>query len=64
MRTVVIPIDAHAVRCPQCGLILHNLRKLGIRHQVGCKCGTEVVVERRRSERKLEGKDVVHRGTR
>lgn len=56
MNTVVIPADAQVIRCPRCGTVLHNLQKLGVRHQVGCRCGAKVIVDRRGTERTLSAK--------
>ena len=50
MVTVVIPTDATEVQCPSCGVVLHNLAPLGVRHQVDCQCGADVVVERREAD--------------
>lgn len=44
---IVIPRGANAVPCPRCGLVLHNLKTLGIGYQVGCACGAKVIVDRR-----------------
>lgn len=49
MAHVVIPAKANSVPCPNCGLVIHNLAKFGVRHQVDCACGTKVIVERRRT---------------
>ncbi len=54
MPTIIIPKNADSVPCPACGAKLDNLAKLGIRHQVDCRCGAKVVVERR------EGDATVH----
>jgi transposase len=53
MVTVVIPPTATSVPCPNCGLVIHNLAPLGIRHQVGCKCGAKVIVERRKADQMI-----------
>lgn len=47
MPTVIIPKTADSVACPACGSKLDNLAKLGVRHQVDCRCGAKVIVERR-----------------
>jgi len=50
MRTVIIPKTADSVPCPACGAKLDNLAKLGVKHQVDCRCGAKVIVERRESD--------------
>jgi len=49
MRTVIIPKNAESVACPACGSKLDNLAKLGVKHQVECRCGATVIVERRKA---------------
>ncbi len=67
MHTVVIPANAYKVPCPNCGQVLLNLQPLGVRRQVGCKCGARVVVERRaaadrRSMRRSDRRKTSHGG--
>jgi DNA-directed RNA polymerase subunit RPC12/RpoP len=50
MPTVIIPKSADSVACPACGAQLDNLAKLGVRHQVDCRCGAKVIVERREAD--------------
>jgi DNA-directed RNA polymerase subunit RPC12/RpoP len=50
MPTIIIPKNANSVACPDCGAKLDNLAKLGVRHQVDCRCGAKVVVERREAD--------------
>ena len=52
MPIAVIPKSASAVECPECGATLENFARLGVRRQVGCKCGAGVVVDRREGERR------------
>jgi DNA-directed RNA polymerase subunit RPC12/RpoP len=49
MPNVIIPKNANSVACPSCGAKLTNLAKLGVRHQVDCRCGAKVIVERRQA---------------
>ena len=50
MPTVIIPKTADSVACPACGAKLDNLAKLGVKHQVDCRCGANVIVERREAD--------------
>ena len=50
MPTVIIPKKAVSVSCPLCGSKIDNLAKLGVRHQVDCRCGAKVIVERREAD--------------
>ena len=50
MPTVIIPKNSNSVSCPSCGAKLDNLAKLGVRHQVDCRCGAKVIVERRQAD--------------
>jgi len=52
MRIAVIPKSAHFVDCPECGRTIENFARLGVRRQVGCRCGTNVIVDRRERERR------------